>query len=206
MHSNILNLKPSNLLAKHVKKFSAGNALDIGCGRGRNAIFLAQHGFRVDAIDKDTEVIKGLEKYLKKNKIKCVKTKKINILNFRFKPDHYNLIVAAHSLDFLRLSEIKEIVKKIKNSLEKGGYAYLAVFSTKEPSYKKIISFKNKPVEKNTFFIPKLKSFRHFFTVGELKDFFQDWTVVFLKQKEKKDYHQDIGQHWHNIIEIIVKK
>ncbi|SEL15789.1 class I SAM-dependent methyltransferase [Streptacidiphilus jiangxiensis] len=28
-----------------------GRALDLGCGAGRNALFLAAHGFRVDAVD-----------------------------------------------------------------------------------------------------------------------------------------------------------
>lgn len=42
---------PSKLLADWVARIPRGRALDVACGRGRNALYLAQHGFEVDAID-----------------------------------------------------------------------------------------------------------------------------------------------------------
>jgi SAM-dependent methyltransferase len=42
---------PVTLLQEWVPKLRAGKALDVACGAGRNAIFLARQGFRVDAID-----------------------------------------------------------------------------------------------------------------------------------------------------------
>ncbi|WNF21175.1 class I SAM-dependent methyltransferase [Mesobacillus jeotgali] len=41
-----------------LKKIKAGKALELGCGPGRNAIYLARHGFYVDAVDQSAE---GLE-------------------------------------------------------------------------------------------------------------------------------------------------
>jgi SAM-dependent methyltransferase len=35
----------------------AGRALDVACGRGRNAVFLAEHGFTVTAIDLSREAL-----------------------------------------------------------------------------------------------------------------------------------------------------
>jgi tellurite methyltransferase len=39
-----------------------GTALDLGCGTGRNAIYLAQNGYHVTAVDTDTGALKTLMK------------------------------------------------------------------------------------------------------------------------------------------------
>ena len=42
---------PVTLLQEWLPRLPAGKALDVACGAGRNAIFLARQGYRVDAID-----------------------------------------------------------------------------------------------------------------------------------------------------------
>lgn len=42
---------PVSLLENWIDRIPRGKALDIACGAGRNAIFMAQAGFDVDAID-----------------------------------------------------------------------------------------------------------------------------------------------------------
>lgn len=42
---------PTALLAEWLPRIPAGTALDVACGAGRNALFLAAAGFRVDALD-----------------------------------------------------------------------------------------------------------------------------------------------------------
>ena len=43
--------RPSELLTNWIDRIDAGRALDIACGTGRNARYLARRGFRVDALD-----------------------------------------------------------------------------------------------------------------------------------------------------------
>ncbi|MFX4294638.1 class I SAM-dependent methyltransferase [Streptomyces bohaiensis] len=45
--------KPDENLAAHLDRglITPGRALDLGCGAGRNALYLASHGFEVDAVD-----------------------------------------------------------------------------------------------------------------------------------------------------------
>jgi tellurite methyltransferase len=42
---------PDTYLIKHIDSLQKGHALDIACGRGRNALYLARQGFQVTAVD-----------------------------------------------------------------------------------------------------------------------------------------------------------
>ena len=46
---------PVELLVDWLPKLPRGRALDVACGAGRNALLLAQAGYRVDAIDISSE-------------------------------------------------------------------------------------------------------------------------------------------------------
>lgn len=49
---------PVTLLENWISEFPVGRALDVACGAGRNALFMAQAGFSVDAIDISQEGLK----------------------------------------------------------------------------------------------------------------------------------------------------
>jgi SAM-dependent methyltransferase len=52
---------PATWLTSHRHLLPAsGDALDLACGRGRNALWLAQQGFRVQAIDRDDVALAAL--------------------------------------------------------------------------------------------------------------------------------------------------
>lgn len=42
---------PTALLERHISSFNVGRALDIACGAGRNSLYLASLGYRVDGVD-----------------------------------------------------------------------------------------------------------------------------------------------------------
>jgi 2-polyprenyl-3-methyl-5-hydroxy-6-metoxy-1,4-benzoquinol methylase len=44
-------VRPAELLVEWLPRLRQGTALDLACGAGRNALFLAQSGFSVDAVD-----------------------------------------------------------------------------------------------------------------------------------------------------------
>ena len=46
---------PSPVLQRYVETFPDGRALDVATGTGRNAVFLAEEGYRVDGIDQSRE-------------------------------------------------------------------------------------------------------------------------------------------------------
>jgi SAM-dependent methyltransferase len=53
---------PSDWIQRHGSLLpSSGNALDVACGRGRNALWLAARGLSVDAVDRDADAIAALQ-------------------------------------------------------------------------------------------------------------------------------------------------
>lgn len=48
---------PSALLEQWIDHIAPGRALDVACGAGRNTLFLAAHGFAVDAVDISGEAL-----------------------------------------------------------------------------------------------------------------------------------------------------
>lgn len=60
---------PAGILTELWPLLPAGAALDLACGRGRNALFLAEHGRHVTAVDWSGEALEILEERAKALKI-----------------------------------------------------------------------------------------------------------------------------------------
>lgn len=91
--------------------------LDLGCGNGRNSIFLAKGGHQVDAIDvADLEFMKNIPEEIKKK----INFSKGSVLR-EFNPDSYNLVIAARLLQYLSPNEVKLLIASIAPSIIDGG-------------------------------------------------------------------------------------
>jgi cyclopropane fatty-acyl-phospholipid synthase-like methyltransferase len=196
-------LEPEKGLKKVLKHAKKGIALDIGAGEGRNSIFLARNGFKVEAIDKTKEGLEKCKSFAQQYSL-LIKTRVVDVRDFRFQKDKYSLILSIASLDFLKFSEIEKIIAKIKKSLKKEGIFYLLVFSIKDSASKRC-KRKLKMIEKNTFYLPKPKTFRHFFEKRELKRLLKGFRIIKIKEEKIKDVHGD-KPHSHQIISTIAKK
>jgi SAM-dependent methyltransferase len=54
------SVEPSPLLVSTVSNLPPGNALDLASGAGRNALWLAEHGWKVTAVDGSSAAIEAL--------------------------------------------------------------------------------------------------------------------------------------------------
>ncbi|MFQ5621700.1 MAG: methyltransferase domain-containing protein [Candidatus Nanoarchaeia archaeon] len=198
-------LSPDPLLVENIEEIPVGKALDLGVGEGRNALFLAHKGFQVTGIDISS---KAIEKFLELAKEKGLIPEGLvmDIRDFEFRPDAYNLIVATATLHFLRRKEVYEITSKIIRSITPGGYVYIKDFTVDDPSYQ-TAKKRLKQIEKNTFYSPKLFSYLYFFSHNELKGMFKDFEIKVYKEEISTDSgHGKSGPHKHGIALLFAKK
>jgi len=91
-----------------------GRALDIATGKGRNALFLAEQGFTVDAIDISAVGLQQAQRQAEQQG-RTLNLVQADLERFEFPDSAYDLIL---NINFL----LRSLVPKIKNALRPGGY------------------------------------------------------------------------------------
>ena len=77
----------------------AGDSLDLACGSGRNAIWLAGHGFRTIAVDRDAAAIEALDREAARRGL-VIRAQVVDLEGGEpfLEPDTFDLIVVVHYL------------------------------------------------------------------------------------------------------------
>lgn len=99
-----------------------GRALDIACGQGRNALFLAEHGFTVTAIDISEEGLQQLNDEARRRKL-LIETQRADLETSSLLPgDSFDVVIEFFYLHRPMLPSLREAVRP-------GGVAVLRTFS-----------------------------------------------------------------------------
>ena len=114
-----LGKEPNPFLKKHIHLLPRGKALDIATGEGRNAVFLAQNGFEVDAVDISENGLKKARKLARAKEVK-INTFLVDLDQYHIAKERYDLIANFY---FLK----RRLIPRIRNGLKKGG---IVVFET----------------------------------------------------------------------------
>ena len=140
-----------------MESLSPGKALDLGCGQGRNALFLAQHGFEVTAVDQNELALEILQSIVEQEDLEMtVGLYDINSANLK---QSYDLIVSTVVLMFLQADRIPAIIRNMQEQTNPGGYN-LIVCAMDTEDY------------------PCQVPFSFTFKEGELADYYKDWELV----------------------------
>jgi len=108
-----LGKKANLFLRKHIDLLPRGRALDIATGEGRNAVFLAGHGFRVDAVDISEVGLRKARELAREEGVK-IRTALADLDTYPIREEHYDLIANFYFLD-------RSLIPKIRTGLKKGG-------------------------------------------------------------------------------------
>ena len=132
-------------------------ALDLGCGQGRNALFLAQHGFDVTAVDQNELSLEMLQSIVEQEDLEMPVG--IYDINSASIGQSYDFIVSTVVLMFLQAERIPAIIRNMQEQTSIGGYN-LIVCAMDTEDY------------------PCSVNFSFTFKEGELANYYQDWELV----------------------------
>jgi SAM-dependent methyltransferase len=167
---------PHKLLVSLVEKLKAGKALDLACGTGRHAIFLAQKGWRVTAVDNSTVGIgvagnRAAEKALEID----FRVADLEADDFKIEENSFDLIC-----DFYYLQ--RDLFAEMKKGLKTGGVIAAAIHIYGEGE----------------------KKGRFLLREGELKEIFRDFEILHYHETPATD--PDAGEHHRRTAEIVCRK
>jgi SAM-dependent methyltransferase len=110
---------PSEILKRYVGTFPEGRALDVATGTGRNAVFLAERGYEVDAVDRSREGLRIARENARErgvaDRMEWIQT---DVPNHAFPEGTYDVITISYYRAVDRFPDIKE-------ALAPGGVLYV---------------------------------------------------------------------------------
>ena len=112
----------STILKKYLRFFPRKKALDLAAGEGRNAVFLAEHGFDVEAIDISRTALDRAKKSALSRGVR-IKTVAADLDTFVIPKEEYDLILDFYFLD-------RRLIPKIKRGLKKEGMVVFETYAT----------------------------------------------------------------------------
>jgi len=127
----LTRITPSDIVTKYANRISGTRALDIACGIGRNALYLAKNGFEVDALDISAVALQELTQHMKQiTDVAKIHTKLVDLDEYDLTANEYDLIIMINFLD-------RDIIRQFGKSLKKGGLAIVETYMRDEHNEKK---------------------------------------------------------------------
>ncbi|KAA8997709.1 SAM-dependent methyltransferase TehB [Affinibrenneria salicis] len=149
-----------------LRHVSPCRALDLGCGSGRNALYLNKMGFDVAACDKNASGIDSLNAMIKSEGLRRI-TAGVYDINEAAIDTQYGFILSTVVMMFLAPTRIPAIIDNMQQSTLAGGYNLIvAAMSTDD--------------------VPCPLPFSFTFKQQELRDYYRAWEII--------KYNEDMGE------------
>ncbi len=108
------------------KETKIKNILDLGCGNGRNSLFLNSKELNITSLDQNEDSIFNLNNIINQERLTNIKTNQYDI-NTASITQQYDTIISTVVFMFLNPEKINEIIKNIQQNTNVGGYNLFVV-------------------------------------------------------------------------------
>jgi ubiquinone/menaquinone biosynthesis C-methylase UbiE len=155
------------------KKYGAGVFLDLGCGVGRNSIYLAKEGFDVVAIDISISALKKTKTRSKIEGTPNVTVLRASMTNLPFVSRTLDAVISISVIHHALREDIEKAIEEIQTVLKDNGL-FLANLLSKE-DYR---HGSGKKIEEGTFLVLEMHAYMHQFE--EVHHFFSKKEILTL--------------------------
>jgi SAM-dependent methyltransferase len=104
-----------------------GRAIDLGCGHGRNAVFLAREGFAVEAVDYSQAAIDWAQERVAQAGVP-VSLLRANVFDLELEPGAYDLVYDSGCFHHIPPHRRAQYVEVVVEALKPGGFFGLTCF------------------------------------------------------------------------------
>ena len=116
--------QPSSFLREIIEsdswEFPRGRALDIACGKGRNALFLAEQGFDVAAIDSSAVALEEGQRRAREKSL-TISWQQADLEQIRLPENSFDLVINFNYLQ-------RSLILQLKAALKSGGHVIFETY------------------------------------------------------------------------------
>ncbi len=142
--------EPSAWLKDHSELLSGtGRALDLACGEGRNAVYLAEMGYNVLALDIAEAGLKKAETLAQEKNVR-IETLAADLDDFGWDIGTFDVVVCFYFLD-------RKLFSRIRDAVKPGGLVFYETFTL---DYLKYSNFKEEWVLSHNELLTAFNNFR----------------------------------------------
>ncbi|MDO9183244.1 MAG: class I SAM-dependent methyltransferase [Bacteriovorax sp.] len=150
--------------------------LDLGCGSGQDAVFFAEHGFRVTAVDFSEAGLSSISGDIPNLKKICS-----GINELKLKPNSFDVIYAHLSLHYFDDKTTTKIFTNLFKALNNGGLIFVKCKSIDDSLYGL-----GEEVGRDIYYYKK--QYRHFFSKDYMLEKLSSFKIIKIR-KSTSVYH-----------------
>ncbi len=169
-------------------------ALDLGCGDGRVALYLAEQGISVTAVDISRRGLEKLRKFAEeRGLVERIETVKADVRSVALEEESFDLIAAVTVLDHLPGQDVAPTFARVLRSLKVDGYLYASVHLALDPGN----TAGETPESESAAAI------EHYFDRGELRRLAESHLAVEAYEERREEDRTHGDRHFHAFAELL---